>query len=146
MEAETVFAIGFLIFWIALAVFLVIGYQWLRNRERDTRLAQEAGLTAHLEVIGAGRINRRQWSRATGCRVSVYDDFFVVSVSSQRIAFPLYRVTDIDTSGGLDRLTLRALGEDESAISIDFRGASAAELAAWLREHGRGTPHPAGRA
>ena len=66
MAAESVFALFFLLFWLVLAVGLVVGYQVLRNRERDTRLALEAGRTPRLEVLGAGRINRRQWSRAHG--------------------------------------------------------------------------------
>ena len=77
--------------------------------------------------------------------VSVYEDFFVVSVSSQRMAFPMYYIREIDTAAGPDRLTVRALAGDESIVSIDFRGENAPALAESLRNRGRGsakvTPH-----
>lgn len=145
MSAELVIAAIFFIVWIVLAIVLGIAYRILRDRERDTRLDQESGLSPALEVIGAGRVNRRQWSRGRGCRISVYEDFFVVSVSSQRIAIPLYRVRDVETNGGPDRLTLRALAEDESLLSVEFRGADAATLAAALRRPGRNGSRTAGR-
>ncbi len=146
MSVDLVIAVLFFVGWIVLAAGLGIGYKVLRDRERDTRLPQESGRTPGLEVLGAGRVNRRQWSRGRGCRVSVYDDFLVVSVSSQRIAIPFYRIREVDTAGGDDRLTLYALAEDESAISIDFHGAEAAALAACLRKQGRDGAKAAGRA
>jgi len=146
MTAELVIAVAFFVGWVLLAVALAFGYKVMRDRERDTRLAQEDGRTPKLEVIGAGRINRRQWSRGRGCRMSVYDDFFVVSVSSQRMAFPLNYIRELDTAGGADRLTVRALAGDESIVSIDFRGVNAQVLAESLRERGRGGAKVAGRA
>jgi hypothetical protein len=146
MSFDLAIAAIFFVGWLLLAAGLVFAYRVMRNHERDTRLALEAGRAPRLEVLGAGRINRRQWSRGQGCRVSVYDDFLVVSVSSQRLAFPFYRIREIDTAGGSDRLTVRALAEDESAVSIDFRGPDALALAACLREQGRGGAKVAGRA
>ncbi len=138
MDTDAVFAIIFLLFWVGLAVALIYGYRWMRNQERDTRLDEEAGLHPNLEVFGAGRINRRQWSNAKGCRVSVYDNFLVVSVSSQRRRIPLYLIRGVEVSEGDQQMTINGLAEDESLLAIDFRGADVARLAAYLREHGRG--------
>ena len=138
MSAEIAIAVVFFVGWVLLAAGLMYGYRVMRDNERDTRLTQEEGRKPQFEVIGAGRINRRQWSRGRGCRVSVYDDFFVVSVSSQRMAFPLFYIREIDTAAGADRLTVRALAGDESIVSIDFRGTNAQALADTLRERGRG--------
>lgn len=143
MPFDLFVAILFLIFWIGLAIALAFGYRWMRDHERDTRLSQEVGLDPKLEVFGAGRINRRQWSRGRGCRVSVYDDFLVVSVSSQRISIPLYSVREVHLTPDDRQLTLKGFTVDETLLSMDFRGPDAARLAAHLRQHGRGirTPH-----
>ena len=138
MPFDLFVAIVFLIFWIGLAVALGYGYRWMRDQERDTRLDRETGLDPKLEVFGAGRINRRQWSKGRGCRVSVYDDFLVVSVSSQRIPIPLYSVREVNLTPDDRQLTLKGFTEDETLLSMDFRGPDAARLAAYLREHGRG--------
>ena len=108
LSMEIAIAAAFFVGWVLLAVGLMVAYKVMRDRERDTRLAEEAGRTPTLEVIGAGRIGRRQWSRGQGCRVSVYEGFFVISVSSQRMAFPLSYIREIDTAAGPDRLTVRA--------------------------------------
>jgi hypothetical protein len=146
VSMEIAIAAAFFVGWVLLAAGLMIAYKVMRDHERDTRLAEEAGRTPTLEVIGAGRIGRRQWSRGHGCRVSVYDDFFVVSVSSQRMAFPLFYIREIDTAAGPNRLTVRTLAKDESLVSIDFRGTEAERLADSLRDRGRGGAKVAPRA
>lgn len=138
MNLDLFVAVVFLIFWFGLAIALGFGYVWMRNQERDTRLSQEIGVRAQLEVFGAGRINRRQWSQGRGCRISVYDDFLVISVSSQRLRIPLYSIRQIDLSPDDRQLTLKGFTEDETLLTMDFRGPDAARLASHLREHGRG--------
>jgi len=135
MSGELLAALIFLFFWLMLALGLGIGYRFMRNQERDTRLEQEVGRTPALEVFGAGRINRRQWSPGRGCRISVYEDFFVVSVSSQRLRIPLYSVREVTLSDSDRHLTLKGFTEDETLLSMEFRGPDAARLAEHLREH-----------
>ena len=135
---DAVIAIVFLLFWIALAIAMYYGYLWMRKQERDTRLMEEEGRQPQLEVFGAGRINRRQWSNKTGCRVSIYDDFLVVSVSSQRRSIPLYMIRGVEVASDGGRMTIHGLTEDETLLSIDFRGPDVARLAEYLRDHGRG--------
>lgn len=144
MPADAAVAAAFLIGWIGLAVGMFFGYRWLRDSERDTLLAEEAGLEPRLEAIGSGRINQRQWSTGRGCRVSIYDDFFVISVSSTRRKFPLYLVREVAPDPETGRVNIKALAEDESLVSIDFRGPDAARLAEYLCERGRGGPKLAG--
>ena len=127
-----------MLFWVSLAIAMFFGYRWLRDQERDTRLSEEEGREPRIEVIGAGRINHRQWSTGRGCRVSVYDDFLVVSVSSQRRRIQLYLIREVSEFPEERRITIKGLTEDESLLSIDFRGVDAECLAAYLREHGRG--------
>lgn len=138
MPPDALLALVFLLFWISLAVVMLFGYRWLRNQERDTRLTEEEGREPRIEVIGAGRINQRRWSRGRACRVSVYDDFLVVSVDAQRRRLQLYLIREIDEHPEDHLITIRGLAEDESTLSIDFRGPDAERLAAYLREYGRG--------
>ena len=135
---DAVIAVVFLLFWIALAIGMYYGYLWMRTQERDTRLTEEEGRQPQLEVFGSGRINRRQWSNKTGCRVSIYDDFLVVSVSSQRRSIPLYLIRDVEVAADGSRMTIHGLAQDETLLAIDFRGPDAARLAEFLRDHGRG--------
>jgi hypothetical protein len=139
MPIDAFIAIVFVIFWSGLAVAMFIGFRWMRRQERDTRLAEEVGLEPRLEVFGAGRINQRQWSSAHGCRLSVYDKFLVISVSSQRRRVPLYLIREVTEAPDAHHIIIKGLTEDESLLSIEFRGEDAERLAAYLREHGRGT-------
>ena len=139
MSSDLFIAVIFLAFWISLAIVLGFGFVWMRNQERDTLLDQEIGREPVLEVLGAGRINRRQWSYGRrSCRITVYDDFFVISVSSQRLRIPLYSIRQIDLTDNDRQMTLKGFTEDETLLSLDFRGPDAARLATYLREHGRG--------
>lgn len=138
MSFDAAIALIFFVGWITMAIALGFVYVWVRNMERDTRLEQEHGRTPALEVIGIGRINRKQWSRGKACRVSLYDSFFVISAGSQRLWFPFYRIRDVETGPTPDFLTVSAHAADESVVIFEFRGADAAVLAERFSEYGRG--------
>jgi len=138
MPFDAAIALIFFLGWVGMAIALGFVYVWVRNMERDTRLEPEHGRTPGLEVIGMGRINRKQWSRGKASRVSVYEDFFVISAGSQRHWFPLYRVREVELGPEPNYVTLSAHAVDESLVFFEFRGTDAAALAERLREHGRG--------
>lgn len=128
MSIETSIAIVFAVVWIFLLIGLFYAYFWLRNRERDTRLPEEVSLTPRLEVFGSGRVNQRQWTRAKGCRISVYDEFLVVSASSQRLRLPLRHVRNVAYDEAQGRLTFEGLTANETLVRIAFKDASGETL------------------
>ncbi len=89
------FALALMVAQTLLAVVLVTVFLRMRIVERDTRLTEEESETPMLEVTGGGRIGRGRWSMRPLCRLSLYDDFLVVTVKSQRILLPY---ADIDSA------------------------------------------------
>lgn len=138
MSLDAAIALVFFVGWVGLAIALGFVYVWVRNMERDTRLEPEHGRTPSLEVIGKGRINRKQWSRGKACRVSLYEDFFVITAGSTRHWFPFYRIREVEIGPAPNYFTLSAHAEDETVVFFEFSGADAAGLAARFRERGRG--------
>lgn len=138
MSSDAAIALVFFVGWIAMAVALGFVYIYVRNLERDTRLEPEQGKTPSLEVIGVGRINHKHWSRGKACRVSLYEDFFVISAGSQRMWFPFYRIRDVELGPEPNYVAMSAHAADESVVTFEFRGTDAKTLAQQLREHGRG--------
>ena len=89
------FAVAIMVAQIILGAILAAVFLRMRIVERDTRLSQEEGKTPDLEVTGGGRIGRSRWSMRPLCRLSLYDDFLVVTVKAQRVAV---HYADIDTA------------------------------------------------
>ena len=108
------FAVAIMAAQILLAAMLLAVFLRMRIVERDTRLSEEEGKTPDLEVTGGGRIGRSRWSMRPLCRLSLYDDFLVVTVKAQRV---LLHYADIDTATlekDKKRKILHILGPEES--------------------------------
>jgi len=129
MHPETVIAIVFGVVWVVLLAGLVYAYRWFRHKERDTRLPEEQGLAPRLEVFGSAKINQRQWIYGNGCRVSVYEDFLVVSGGSQRWRIPLGLITRWRHDDDERLVEVEALKLDETPVQFRFRGPEAENLA-----------------
>lgn len=128
MPLEEAVAIAFFCLWTVLVVGLFYAYFVMRNRERDTRLPEEDARAPKLEVFASGRVNKRQWTRWRGCRISVYETFLVVSASSQRLLLPLRHIRNAAFDEAHRLLTFEGLTEDETLVRMAFKGKPARDV------------------
>ena len=107
------FALALLVAQLLLAIVLTSVFLRLRIVERDTRVTEEEGKTPLLEVTGGGRIGRSRWSMRPLCRLSLYDDFLVVAVKSQRILLPYADIDTVALEEDGKRKIMRILGPEK---------------------------------
>jgi len=134
------FAVALSLVQIALAVVLGTVFLRLRRVERDTLLPEEQGVSPILDAKGAGRIGRSGWSRSPFCRITVYENFLVACVKSNRVLVRYKALKSVDTvSEGKAQLRLGYEVEDSEALEvIEFSTKEPARLIELLRARQEG--------
>lgn len=122
------FAVAIIAAQIVLGAALFAVFMWMRIVERDTRLPEEAGGGPDLEFTGGGRIGRSGWSRRPFCRISLYNEFLVVSVRSTRRLLRYDEIASVEITQDKKRNSILIIGKEA-------RGASALEIEFSAKEH-----------
>lgn len=122
------FATAIIVVQIVLGGALLAVFMWMRIVERDTRLPEEAGGGPDLEFTGGGRIDRSGWSRRPFCRISLYNEFLVVSVRSTRRVLRYDEIASVECTKHKTRNSILI-------ACREARGASTLEIEFAAKEH-----------
>jgi len=129
------FAVAILVVQTFLAIGLGTGFMWMRILERDTRLPEEEGRNAIVEVTGGGSINNSRWSIRPLCRMTLYDLFLVVSIKSTRELLRYDKISSVQVDPDSRRVHIQ--GPKENGVvkpDIYFAMKDPEALAAAIRE------------